>query len=133
MYLCRLGNSGGILSTSVECLTPMKNFTMGGPPLTRRPSENSDSLRKFKCCPQCTDKYTQELAKLETEDLDKSSPEIKLDSNRSSLPPWLQNAKLHADESTQVFSKTVASFSKLGNFGFSDANCLNDYRLRRKI
>ncbi|KAK9715540.1 hypothetical protein RND81_06G171700 [Saponaria officinalis] len=111
--LPRLGSSGGILSTSVECLSPMKGFTMPVPPLTRRVSENMDPLRRFTCCPSCIEKYGQELVKLEAEEVDKSSSEVKLDASKPSLPPWLQNATMHAND--VVNESTNSTQSKEGD------------------
>ncbi|KAH9611348.1 hypothetical protein KSS87_001972 [Heliosperma pusillum] len=107
--LPRMGSNGGILSTSVECLSPMKGFTMPASPLTRRVSENLDPLRRFLCCPQCTENYGQELAKIEAEELDKASSEVKPDANRPTLPPWLQNAKMHADDAVKGATDSAQS------------------------
>ncbi|KAL2940219.1 Protein SUPPRESSOR OF MAX2 1 [Bienertia sinuspersici] len=85
--LPRFGSNGGILSSSVECLSPMKGFPMPAPSLTRRVSENLDPSRRFSCCPECTQKYDQEHAVLVAGQSEKSSADGK------SLPPWLQNAK----------------------------------------
>lgn len=96
MYMCRFGSNGGILSSSVECLSPMKGFPMPASSLTRRVSENMDPSRRFSCCPQCTEKYDQELAKLQ-------SSEVKSDATQPhSLPPWLQNAKSNSNDTFQV-------------------------------
>ncbi|KNA25934.1 hypothetical protein SOVF_002150 [Spinacia oleracea] len=93
--LPRFGSNGGILSSSVECLSPMKGFPMPASSLTRRVSENMDPSRRFSCCPQCTEKYDQELAKLQ-------SSEVKSDATQPhSLPPWLQNAKSNSNDTFQ--------------------------------
>ncbi|KAI3790437.1 hypothetical protein L2E82_03477 [Cichorium intybus] len=84
----RMGTNG-ILGTSIESLSPLKNFstTMNTPlSMQRRLSENLDPSRKPPCCPTCSSEYEQELAKLNKES-DKSS------SDKSNLPQWLQNAK----------------------------------------
>ncbi|XP_062078580.1 protein SUPPRESSOR OF MAX2 1 isoform X2 [Humulus lupulus] len=92
----RLGTNG-ILSSSVESLSPLKNFptTKLGPP--RRLSENMDpSRRGGSCCPQCNSNYEQELSKLIAKESERSSSsEIKSEANttRPVLPQWLQNAK----------------------------------------
>lgn len=119
MCLYRLGSSGGILSTSVECLSPMKGFTLPASPLTRRISENLDTLTRFSCCPQCTEKYGQELAKLEAEEVDKPSSEAKSDGNQQSLPPWLQTAKMHADDAVKQATDS-SQVCLLLCFAFSD-------------
>uniref|UniRef100_A0A803QAM6 Clp R domain-containing protein n=1 Tax=Cannabis sativa TaxID=3483 RepID=A0A803QAM6_CANSA len=101
----RLGTNG-ILSSSVESLSPLKNFPTTaklGPP--RRLSENMDPSRRGggggSCCPQCNSNYEQELSKLiaqESEKSSSSSSEIKSEETtatgaRPVLPQWLQNAK----------------------------------------
>ncbi|KAH7569321.1 hypothetical protein JRO89_XS06G0144700 [Xanthoceras sorbifolium] len=82
----RLG-SNGILSSSVESLSPLKGFPTAAP---RRISENLDPGRRMSCCPQCMQNYEQELAKLAAE---RSSSEVKSEVARPSLPQWLHNAK----------------------------------------
>ncbi|XP_074267141.1 protein SUPPRESSOR OF MAX2 1-like [Silene latifolia] len=77
IFLCRIGSID-----SIESLNPMKGLM--------RVSENSDPWRRSSCCSHCTEKYVQELAKLEAE--------VKLEANVALLPPWLQNAKMHADD-----------------------------------
>lgn len=100
--LPRLGSNGGILSSSVESLSPMKSFPMAAPPLTRRVSENLDPSRKFNCCPQCMESCSQEVAKLSAEQPEKSSSEVISDAaTHHSLPPWLQNAKLRSNDTVQ--------------------------------
>ncbi|XP_021755884.1 protein SUPPRESSOR OF MAX2 1-like [Chenopodium quinoa] len=99
--LPRLGSNGGILSSSVECLSPMKGFPMPASSLTRRVSENVDPTRRFSCCPQCTEKYDQELANVVAGQTEKQSSDVKSDATRQSLPPWLQNAKSNSDETLQ--------------------------------
>ncbi|KAL2939780.1 Protein SUPPRESSOR OF MAX2 1 [Bienertia sinuspersici] len=93
--LPRFGSNGGILSSSVECLSPMKGFPMPAPSLTRRVSENLDPSRRFSCCPECTQKYDQEHAVLVAGQSEKSSADGK------SLPPWLQNAKSNTNDVVQ--------------------------------
>lgn len=95
--LPRLGSNGGILSSSVECLTPMRSFPMAAPPLTRRVSENLDPLRRFSCCPQCTEKCNEDLAKLTAGQAEKSSSEVKSNASEQPLPVWLQSARLSND------------------------------------
>ncbi|KAK6235945.1 Clp [Theobroma cacao] len=90
----RLG-SNGILSSSVESLSPLKGFaTTAAQP--RQLSENLDPARKIGCCPQCMQNYDQELVKLvAAKEFEKSSSDIKSESTRPALPQWLQNAKAH--------------------------------------
>lgn len=89
----RLG-SNGILSSSVESLSPLKGFaTTAAQP--RQLSENLDPARKTGCCPQCMQSYEQELTKLlAAKEFEKPS-DIKSDSTQPALPQWLQNAKVH--------------------------------------
>ncbi|KAK1549902.1 hypothetical protein Q3G72_009923 [Acer saccharum] len=82
----RLG-SNGILSSSVESLSPLKGFSTAAP---RRISENLDPARRMTCCPQCMQNYEQHLAKLAAE---RSSSEVKSEAARPPLPQWLHNAK----------------------------------------
>ena len=102
MCLYRLGSNGGILSSSVECLSPMKGFPMPAPSFTGRVSENLDPSRRFGCCPQCTEKYEQELAKLIAGQTEKQCSEVKSDGTRQLLPPWLQTAKSSNNDTVQV-------------------------------
>ncbi|XP_043709094.1 protein SUPPRESSOR OF MAX2 1-like [Telopea speciosissima] len=88
----RLGGNG-ILSSSVESLSPLKSFPPAPLALARRSSENVDPARRMSCCPQCMENYEQELAKLVAKQFEKSSSEAKPEATRSSLPPWLQMAK----------------------------------------
>lgn len=68
---------------------PLKGF----PPLSRRIFESSDISERAPCCPQCSENYEKEAAKLTT--VHKSFTE-------ASLPPWLQNAKLNTSDASQV-------------------------------
>lgn len=99
--LPRLGSNGGILSSSVESLSPMKGFSMSASSLTRRVSENLDPSRRFSCCPQCTEKCDLELSKLVAGHTEKQTSEIKSDATRQMLPPWLQNAKSNTNDTFQ--------------------------------
>ncbi|KAL9442487.1 hypothetical protein AB3S75_020906 [Citrus x aurantiifolia] len=90
----RLG-SNGILSSSVESLSPLKSaFQTTAAALPRRVSENLDPARRMSCCRQCLQNYEQELAKLSKE-FEKSSSEVKSEVARPLLPQWLHNAKAH--------------------------------------
>ncbi|KAM4125776.1 hypothetical protein ACB094_01G336500 [Castanea mollissima] len=92
----RLGTNG-ILSSSVESLSPLKGFT-GGATAPRRLSENLDPARRTSCCPQCMQNYEQELAKILPKEFEKSSSEVKSEAARPQLPQWLQNAKANDDD-----------------------------------
>ncbi|XP_009368459.2 protein SUPPRESSOR OF MAX2 1 [Pyrus x bretschneideri] len=87
----RIGATNGILSSSVESLSPMKGFPSTSIPQPRLLSENSDPARRETCCPQCTESYEQELAKLVAKESGKSSSES--EAAQPPLPQWLQNAK----------------------------------------
>ena len=97
--------TNGVLSSSVESLNPLKSFPTPTISLQRHISENSDPARRISCCPQCTESYEQELAKLVAKEYGKSSSEVKPEAGQPSLPQWLQNAKvLNYDTKTQVCS-----------------------------
>lgn len=101
----RLGTSG-ILSSSVESLTPLKCFsTTDASP--RCMSENLDPARRISCCPQCMESYEQELAELVAKEFERSSSEIKSEAARPQLPQWLQTAKAsNIDVKTSDLSQT---------------------------
>ncbi|KAG8367686.1 hypothetical protein BUALT_Bualt16G0098700 [Buddleja alternifolia] len=80
-----------LLNNPVEPLNPLKTNPMPLPALTRRLSENSDPAQRTNFCPQCSENYEKELAKLTA--IEKSFSEAKQEANRPSLPQWLQNAK----------------------------------------
>ncbi|PIA58900.1 hypothetical protein AQUCO_00400033v1 [Aquilegia coerulea] len=88
----RMGGSG-ILSSSVESLSPLKNFPNVTTPLARRSPVNIDPGRRTKCCPLCLQNYEQDLVKLKVKDSEKSSSEDKPEATRQPLPQWLQIAK----------------------------------------
>ncbi|XAR66685.1 hypothetical protein NMG60_11012996 [Bertholletia excelsa] len=86
----RMG-ANGILSSSAGVRSPLKSLPTATNSLPRRVSENLDPSRRMSCCPQCTESYEQELAKLVAKEYEKSSSESK-------LPQWLQNAKVCNDD-----------------------------------
>ncbi|GKV18193.1 hypothetical protein SLEP1_g28611 [Rubroshorea leprosula] len=84
--------TSGLLSNSIESLSPLKGFATAQP---RRPSENMDPTQKISCCPQCTQNYDQELAKLTAaKESEKSSSEA----TQPTLPQWLQTAKAQGSD-----------------------------------
>ena len=91
-FFSRFGTNG-ILSSSVESLTPMKNFPSAIAALPRRVSESLDTSQKMSCCPQCMENYEQELGKLVGQEFEKSASEVKSEVSQASLPQWLKNAK----------------------------------------
>ncbi|OVA16185.1 hypothetical protein BVC80_955g3 [Macleaya cordata] len=91
----RLGGNG-ILSSSVESLTPLKGFSTAATGMSRPPSENLDPARRTGCCPECMENFEQEVAKLATES-EKSSSDSKQEAARQTLPQWLQIAKPNND------------------------------------
>lgn len=94
-----------ILGSSIESLSPMKFFPT--PPISqlRHESETLNNGPRITCCPQCTQKYEQELQKLMNEESEKSSSGVKTDSNHPPLPHWLQKAKHHSPNVESVDSK----------------------------
>ncbi|KAK4753901.1 hypothetical protein SAY87_002005 [Trapa incisa] len=103
----RLGTTG-VLGSSVESVSPLKNFppTAVSNSSSRQLAENLDRAQKTKCCPLCTQGYEKELSKLKAADLEKSSPELRPDATvRSSLPQWLQNAKAHPAQIQELQKK----------------------------
>lgn len=93
----RLG-SNGILSSSVESLNPLKSFATSATPTPRYISENTDPARKVTCCPQCSENYEEDLAKLVANEFEKSSSEAKTQEAQRGLPQWLKNAKALGSE-----------------------------------
>ncbi|CAI9761063.1 unnamed protein product [Fraxinus pennsylvanica] len=85
-----------LLSNPVENLNPLKSVPTPPPTLTRRVSENLDIAQRNSFCPQCSDNYEKELAKLVA--IEKTFSEAKQESNRPSLPLWLKNAKLQSSD-----------------------------------
>ncbi|KAG6705646.1 hypothetical protein I3842_07G189800 [Carya illinoinensis] len=78
----RLG-ANGILSSSVESLSPLKGY----------PAATTAPPRRTSCCPQCIQNYEQEMAKLLPKEFESSSCEVKSGAAQPPLPQWLQNAK----------------------------------------
>ncbi|KAK4760683.1 hypothetical protein SAY87_005576 [Trapa incisa] len=101
----RLGTTG-VLGSSVESVFTLKNFPAAiSSSSSSRLAEHLDPAQKIKCCPLCTQGYEQELRKLKATDWEKSSPEVKSNAAvrvRSSLPQWLQNAKVNPDQGEEV-------------------------------
>lgn len=103
----RLGPNG-ILSSSVESLSPLKGFPTVTPALLRRLTENFDPARRTSCCPQCMQSYEQELAKITPKESERSSSELKSEATQTLLPQWLKNAKSQ-DIDTKSFDQTAVS------------------------
>ncbi|XAR51209.1 hypothetical protein NMG60_11005770 [Bertholletia excelsa] len=91
--LPRLGDSR-VFSSSVESLNPLKNFSTTSTSLPWRARENLNPAWRMSCCPQCTENYEKELAKLVAEEYEKSSSEQNLEVAQPPLPRWLQDAKV---------------------------------------
>lgn len=85
-----MGTTNGILSSSVESLSPLKGFPTAQQRLV---AENLDPVRRTSCCPQCTETCEQEVSKLVAKESEKSSSESKSEAAQPALPQWLQNAK----------------------------------------
>ncbi|EEF29205.1 ATP binding protein, putative [Ricinus communis] len=107
----RLGPNG-ILSSSVESLSPLKGFPTVTPALLRRPTENFDPARRTSCCPQCMQSYEQELAKITPKESERSSSELKSEATQTLLPQWLKNAKSQ-DIDTKSFDQTATKDQEL--------------------
>lgn len=88
----RLGTDR-ILGNPVEPLNALKSLPTVNPALSRGVMENQDPSRRTSCCPQCLEKYEQEL-KLLKKQFENLAPENKSESPKAPLPQWLQNAKL---------------------------------------
>lgn len=81
------------MSNPCESLSPLKTFPVAAaPPLLRCIPENLNLVRRTTSCPQCMEKYEQELAKLVSE-FENTPSDANSDSARPTLPQWLQNAK----------------------------------------
>ncbi|KAL0334167.1 UNVERIFIED_CONTAM: protein SUPPRESSOR OF MAX2 1 [Sesamum angustifolium] len=87
----RLGTER-LFSNPVEPLSPLKTVPSPLPGLISRVTENLDPAPRTGFCPQCSENYEKELARLTA--IEKSFSEAKQDANRPSLPQWLQSAKL---------------------------------------
>ncbi|XP_038975896.1 protein SUPPRESSOR OF MAX2 1-like [Phoenix dactylifera] len=77
----RFGGNG-ILSSSVESLSPLKGFQ----PMSL---ERTNSSHQISLCKLCRENYERELAKLGASEVEKSSTESRPES-RQALPHWLQ-------------------------------------------
>ncbi|KAL2338587.1 hypothetical protein Fmac_013033 [Flemingia macrophylla] len=103
----RLGTNG-ILGTSFESLSPMKNLPTTTITPLRRASENIDPAVVSICCPQCMQSCGEEVAEM-LKETEKSDTEFKSESARPSLPQWLQNAKTNNDNAKVVDHAQVQS------------------------
>ncbi|KAI8565787.1 hypothetical protein RHMOL_Rhmol03G0288800 [Rhododendron molle] len=88
----RLGASP-VFGNSVESRIPLKSFPSTTTDLLNHVRENLDPTGRIGCCPQCTQNYERELAKLVAKEYENSSSEAKSDAPQPPLPPWMQNAK----------------------------------------
>ncbi|GAB4838193.1 hypothetical protein Ancab_027722 [Ancistrocladus abbreviatus] len=92
----RLG-SNGILGTTVASFSELKSFPTASPTTLRSVPDNLDPSIKSSCCPQCLEKYEQELANFVAGQAEKFSSEVKSEPKRQQLPQWLQSAKTSSD------------------------------------
>ncbi|GMH23275.1 hypothetical protein Nepgr_025118 [Nepenthes gracilis] len=90
----RLGPNG-ILSSSIESLNSFKSSPAAGPTLIKSVPRSPSLSQRLSCCPQCSENFELELAKLKSEQEDKSTSEFKSDATQQLLPLWLRNAKVH--------------------------------------
>lgn len=118
MLFSRFGTNG-ILSSSVESLTPVKNFPSAITALPKRVSEKSDPAQRMSCCSQCMENYEQELGKLVGQEFEKSSSEVKSEVSRASLPLWLKNAKALDGDVKTIDQSQVCCFTAPFKFGTS--------------
>ncbi|KAH6819266.1 Double Clp-N motif-containing P-loop nucleoside triphosphate hydrolases superfamily protein [Perilla frutescens var. frutescens] len=88
-----------LLSTPVEPLNPLKGLPIPLSALNRPVSENSDPSEKMAYCPQCSENYEKEVAKLVM--IHKSFSEATSEKSQPSLPQWLQNAKVNTADTSQ--------------------------------
>ena len=105
----RVGSTA-ILSSSVESLSPLKSFATSATPAPRYISQNADPARKLTCCPQCSENYEKDLAKLVAKEFEKSSSEVKAQEAQPSLPQWLKNAKALGSEAKTTDLLQVLKF-----------------------
>lgn len=108
-FIYRLGTER-LLSNPKEPLNPLKAVPTPVLAITRR--ENLDPAERTTFfCPQCSENYEKELAKLTA--IQMSFSEATLEASQPSLPLWLRNAKLNtidakiADLSQVCFYSTV--------------------------
>ncbi|XP_031121358.1 protein SUPPRESSOR OF MAX2 1-like [Ipomoea triloba] len=106
-----------LLSNPCESLSPLKTFPVAAvPPLLRCIPENVNLVRRASVttsCPQCMEKYEQELAKLVSE-FENSPSDANSDSARPTLPQWLQNAKIsNGDKGTSLSQSKDQELLKL--------------------
>lgn len=85
----------------MEPLNPLKGLPTLLPALSRPVSENSDPSESSACCPQCWENYEKEVAKLTM--IHKSFSEA---TSETSLPQWLQNAKVNTTDTDASKGKT---------------------------
>ncbi|KAH6772284.1 hypothetical protein C2S51_010688 [Perilla frutescens var. frutescens] len=100
-----------LLSTPVEPLNPLKGLPIPLSALNRPVSENSDPSEKMAYCPQCSENYEKEVAKLTL--IHKSFSEATSETSQPSLPQWLQNAKVNTADASQVCFRSAVNLEKL--------------------
>lgn len=100
--------TNGILSSSVESLSPLKGFPTVALSPSRGLSENLDPARRMSCCPQCMQNYEQELAKIGPKEFEKSS-EVKSEAAHPPLPQWLKNVKSQDGVDVKTLDQTEVS------------------------
>ncbi|KAL3535317.1 hypothetical protein ACH5RR_003778 [Cinchona calisaya] len=107
----RLGTER-ISSNSIEPLNSLKSLPTVNPALLRSVTENQDPSRRSSCCPQCLEKYEQEL-KLLKKQLENLSSENKSEAAKPPLPQWLQNAKLGNGDNKETDNQSQRKDSEL--------------------
>lgn len=99
LFLSRRLGANGILSSSVESLSPLKGY----------PAATTAPPRRTSCCPQCIQNYEQEMAKLLPKEFESSSCEVKSGAAQPPLPQWLQNAKAQEGDAKTMDQTQVNS------------------------
>lgn len=115
-----------ILGSSIEPLNSLKNFPTVNPALTRGVTENLDPSRRTTCCPQCQEKYEQEV-KLLRKQLENLSPENKSEAAKPQLPQWLQNAKLSNSDVKSTDESQVCFACRLASLDFKNQHELESW------
>ncbi|KAG9148739.1 hypothetical protein Leryth_013417 [Lithospermum erythrorhizon] len=85
--------SDRLLGNPWEHLNGLNSFPTPTSTLSSRLSESSNATKNSSCCPQCLEKYEEELADFAKE-FENSCYDEKLEATPTQLPQWLRNAKI---------------------------------------
>ncbi|KAL9685229.1 hypothetical protein QQ045_022677 [Rhodiola kirilowii] len=97
----RIGISGNV-HDAARSLSPLKSLMTIPNASFSRITQNFDSARSMKCCPQCTQKYEEELEEMITKTAIDPSSGDKSEAAPRSLPFWLQNRKANEDSDAKA-------------------------------